>query len=117
MKKKYFMKKNNTIYLKHILEAINNIENYIENILTVDAFTQSKITKDAVLRNFEIIGEATNNLENEFITQHPQIEWDKIISMRNFIIHEYFGVDLELVWETIKKDLPILKKEIEKLLS
>ena len=75
-----------------------------------------KKTKDAVLRNFEVIGEAAKSLDEEFINDNDSVEWDKIIGMRNFIIHEYFGVDLEIVWETIKKDLPSFKSEIEKLL-
>ena len=75
-----------------------------------------KKTKDAVLRNFEVIGEAAKSLDEDFINDNDSVEWDKIIGMRNFIIHEYFGVDLEIVWETIKKDLPSFKSEIEKLL-
>lgn len=110
------MKKDNTLYLKHILEAINNIEEFVKDIIDLNNFVKDKKTKDAVLRNFEVIGEAAKNLDEEFIKNNNSVEWDKIIGMRNFIIHEYFGVDLEIVWETIKKDLPLFKLEIEKLL-
>lgn len=110
------MKKDNTLYLKHILEAINNIEEFVKDIVDLNDFVKDKKTKDAVLRNFEVIGEAAKNLDEEFINNNESVEWDKIIGMRNFIIHEYFGVDLEIVWETIKKDLPLFKSEIEKLL-
>lgn len=110
------MKKDNIIYLKHILEAINNIEEFVKDISDLNDFIKDKKTKDAVLRNFEIIGEAAKNLDGEFINSNTQVEWSEIKGMRDFIIHEYFGVDLEIVWETIKKDLPPFKKEIEKLL-
>lgn len=110
------MKKDNLLYLKHILEAINNIEEFVKDIGDLSDFIKDKKTKDAVLRNFEVIGEAAKNLDEEFINNNTSVEWDKVIGMRNFIIHEYFGVDLEIVWETIKKDLPLFKQEIEKLL-
>ncbi len=110
------MKKDNLLYLKHILEAINNIDDFVKDINDLSDFIKDKKTRDAVLRNFEMIGEAARNLDEEFTNNNTSVEWDKIIGMRNFIIHEYFGVDLEIVWETIKKDLPLFKKEIEKLL-
>lgn len=110
------MKKDNLLYLKHILEAINNIEEFVKGNDDLSDFSKDKKTKDAVLRNFEVIGEAANNLDEEFTNNNKSVDWDRIIGMRNFIIHEYFGVDLEIVWETIKKDLPLFKEEIERLL-
>ncbi len=110
------MKKDNLLYLRHILEAINNIEEFVKDVVDLSNFIKDKKTKDAVLRNLEVIGEAAKNLDEEFINNNTSVEWNKIIGMRNFIIHEYFGVDLGIVWETIKKDLPLFKVEIEKLL-
>ena len=111
------MKKDNSIFLKHILEAINNIEDYVKNISSSEDFVNNKIIRDAVLRNFQVIGEAANNLDEEFIASNPEVEWEKVIGMRNFIIHEYFGVDLKIVWDTIKEDIPSFKENIKKLLE
>ncbi len=111
------MKKNNLLFLNHILEAIKNIEDYIKNTTSSDDFVADKKTHDAVLRSFQVIGEAANNLDENFIESNPDIEWEKVIGMRNFIIHEYFGVDLNIVWDTIKEDLPTFKESIKKLLQ
>ena len=70
---------------------------------------------DAVIRNFEIIGEAIKHITTDLHQQHPQINWKDIAGMRDILIHEYFGVDLELVWDTIQQDLAPLKKVIEEL--
>lgn len=115
--KKLSMKKDNSIFLNHILEAINNIEDYVENISSQEEFTTNKKTRDAVLRSFQVIGEAAHNLDEEFIKSQSDIEWKKVIGMRNFIIHEYFEVDLAIVWDTIKEDLPAFKQTIKKLLK
>lgn len=111
------MKKDNRVFLLHILEAIKNIEEYVQDTKSLEEFINSKITRDAVLRNFEVIGEAANNLEEALLTKSSHLGWEKIVGMRNFIIHEYFDVDLSVVWDTIKKDLPPFKKAIEVLLK
>lgn len=111
------MKKNNKIFLIHILEAIKNIEDFVKDIATEDEFTSNRLVRDAVLRNFQVIGEAVKRLDEDFIKNNTEVEWEKVIGMRNFIIHEYFGVDLKIVWETIKKDLPKFKTNIKKLLK
>lgn len=104
------------VYLKHILEAISTIETYIQN-LSFEDFSSDKKTIDAVVRELGIIGEAANNISNSFQKKYPQIPWSKIISMRNFIIHEYFGLDKSTVWRTCQKNLPELKKQILALLE
>jgi uncharacterized protein with HEPN domain len=111
------MKKDNTLLLNHILSAIKDIEEYMKNTSSAEDFTIDKKTHDAVLRNFQIIGEAANNLDENFIESNPEVEWEKVIGMRNFIIHEYFGVDLNIVWDTIKEDLPTFKENVIKLLQ
>ena len=115
--KKLSMKRDNRIFLNHILEAIINIEDYVKNLTSSDDLIKDKKTRDAVLRSFQVIGEATNNLDENFLVSNTEIEWEKVIGMRNFIIHEYFGVDLEIVWDTIKDDLPMFKENIKKLLQ
>lgn len=70
---------------------------------------------DAVVRNLEIIGEAAKNTPGETVAKYPQIPWEKMVSMRNKVIHEYQNVDLEILWKTIKEDLLSLKEKIEKL--
>jgi uncharacterized protein with HEPN domain len=110
------MKKNPEIFLKHIIESIESIEKYTENI-SQDKFFESTRTQDAVVRRLEIIGEAVKNLPMSFRNKYPDIPWRKAAGMRDVLIHEYFGVDLALIWEIIKKDLPNFKKQILGLLQ
>ena len=111
------MKKDNSIFLSHILEAIKDIEDYVKDTCSQEDFITDKKTHDAVLRGFQVIGEAANNLDEDFLNSQTDVEWEKVIGMRNFIIHEYFGVDLKIVWTTIKEDLPTFKENIKKLLQ
>lgn len=105
------MKKNPKIFLEHIEESIEEIENYTKNF-SAKKFRGDIKTQDAVIRRIEIIGEAVKNLPSDFKRKNPQVEWQEIAGMRNKLIHEYFGVDIDLVWEVVKKDIPKLKKQI-----
>ena len=99
-------------YLAHILEAIERIEKYVSNI-DEPAFLNNKLIQDAVIRNFEIIGEASNNIEKrfpDFVTAHPELPLASAYQMRNAVAHGYFSVDFEIVWKTICTDLPRLHK-------
>ena len=109
------MKKDPQVFLKHILESIEWIEKDVMN-LSEDQFMGNIPMQDAVVRRIEIIGEAVRNLPNDFKQVNPGPPWQDIADMRNKLIHEYFNVDLELVWEVIKKDLPPFKLQIERLL-
>lgn len=102
--------------LKDIIRAIDNIENYTRGV-DYRSFESNQEKIDAVLRNFEIIGEAVKNLPNEIKRKHKEIEWKSISGMRDVLIHEYFGVDLETVWKAVKEDLPVFKKKIKKMLG
>jgi uncharacterized protein with HEPN domain len=106
---------NDETYIRHIAEAIEKIERYISG-LSYGQFLKDEKTVDAVIRMLEIIGEAANNISAEAQNAHPEIQWSKIISMRNRLIHEYFGVNEEIVWSTVKEKLPVLKKQIEEFL-
>ncbi|MFA6970189.1 MAG: DUF86 domain-containing protein [Gallionella sp.] len=106
-------------YLGHILEAIVRIHLYIEDMSEV-AFLEDRKTQDAVIRNFEIIGEAAHNIERyhaQFAVDHSDVPWSVVYTMRNRVSHGYFQVDLEIVWKTIHTDLPELHAKIRKLLE
>ena len=96
------------------MDSIEIIENYVLNVPR-DQFVGSLQLQDAVCRRLQIIGEASNNLPKDFIVSHSDISWKEIVGMRNFIIHEYFHVDLDLVWDTVGKSLPDLKNKLEKI--
>ncbi len=105
------MKKDIKIFLEHILESINLVEEYVKDKDKSD-FLKSIQLQDSVIRRIEIIGEAIKNVPNIFKEKYPQIPWKQITGMRDILIHQYFGVDLNLTWEVIIKELPKLKKEI-----
>lgn len=102
------------IFLEHILESIKEIENSSKNI-SKSKFLKSIPTQDAIIRRLEIIGEATKNLPLSLRKKNIDIPWKKVAGMRDVLIHAYFGIDLNLVWKIIKKDIPKLKKQIESL--
>ena len=107
----YHRKRDAAVYIADILDAIRKIESYTEHINYGD-FELDEMRQDAVVRNFEVIGEAAKNIPGYFKKQHPGIAWDKITGMRNKLIHEYFGISLPIVWETVQTDLPVLKDQI-----
>lgn len=107
-------------FLEHILEAIDSIQEYSRHLTYEDLIEksmQSKMKRDAIVREFEIIGEASNNLTLDMRQRETDIKWTVVVGMRNKIIHEYFGIDYEVVWGTIHEDLPKLKESVQKLLS
>lgn len=110
------MSKDYKILAGYILESIELIEKYTKSISGGD-FAKSVQTQDSVIRRLEIIGEAIGKFPEEIKKQHSDIQWDEISGMRNFLIHEYFGVSIRLVWNTIKKDIPKLKKQMKKIIE
>ena len=109
-------KRSDKLYLKDIFDSIEKIESYINN-LNYEEFSEDLMVIDAVVRNLEIIGEATKNLSKEIKSSYPEIPWKEIAGMRNKVIHEYFGVNFKIVWKTIKERLPELKMKIEEILK
>ncbi|MBI4035962.1 DUF86 domain-containing protein [Candidatus Daviesbacteria bacterium] len=110
------MRKDSTIFLIHISESIEWIEKETNDI-SKDKFIREVPIQDAAIRRLEIIGEAVKNLPGDFKKKYPAIPWQKISGLRDKLIHGYFGVDLGLVWEIIKKDLPTFKKQIQQMLK
>lgn len=108
------MTKDPVIFLDHILESIALIEGYVSDI-SEEAFLSDIGTQDKIIRRLSIVGEAASQLPEELRTAHSDIKWKEIIGMRNFLIHEYFGVTLSEVWLTVKRDLPELREQIERL--
>ena len=110
------MTKDPIIYLEHISDCIKKIKEYTKDV-DESTFLQNSLIQDVVIRNFEIIGEATKKLNEDFREKYPDIEWKKIAGMRDKLIHDYIGVDLWAVWGVIEKIIPNLDKQIEVILS
>lgn len=104
------------LYLRDILESIEKIEKYTTNT-SFDEFRENDMVVDGVIRNLEIIGEAVKNLSGEIKTEYLNIEWKKIAGLRDIICHEYFGVDLDIIWDVIENKIPELKTAINKIME
>ena len=110
------MKKEPLIFLKHILECITLIKKYSRKI-DKSTFLNNTKTQDAIIRRIEIIGEASKNVPKYIKAKYPEIPWKKIAGMRDILTHEYFGVDLNLTWNVVQKELPKLEKQIKNALK
>lgn len=108
------MKRGANLYLDDITSAINKIERYTKKI-SFNKFKKDEKTIDAVTRNLEIIGEAVRYIPKEIKEKYSNIPWKEIIGMRNKVIHEYFGVDVDILWDTIKEDIFDLKRKIRNI--
>lgn len=108
------MNKSDDVYLQHIRDSILLIQKYTASGKA--AFLDDKMMQDAVIRNIEIIGEATKRLSNNVTVIEPEIPWKRIAGMRDKLIHDYFGVNVQLVWETVAKEMPVLLDAVNRLL-
>ena len=110
------MKKDPIIYIEHISACISRIKEYTAGI-DEDGFIKNNLIQDAVIRNFEIIGEATKMLNDDFRLKYAEIEWKKIAGMRYKLIHDYIGVDIWAVWGVVEHIIPKLDAQIEDILK
>lgn len=108
------MMRDDTVYIAHILDALRQIVEY-SNGLDYETFRTTRMVHDAVIRQFEIIGEATKNLSEDFRALNPAIPWKDLAGFRDKLIHQYFGVDLSLVWRSVVVDVPVLCEELERI--
>ena len=110
------MKKPITIqdYLEDIIESVNRIEEYVQGMGIAD-FKKSQITQDAVIRAFEVLGEATKKIPEDFRNKYPDVPWKKMAAMRDKLIHDYWGVDVNRVWKTVNVDIPFLKQQLSRI--
>jgi uncharacterized protein with HEPN domain len=110
------MKKDESIYLRHILDSILTVEEYLLGV-NETKFRATKLLQDGAIRQIEIIGEAVRHVSKDLRRTYPEVPWEDIAGIRDKLIHDYFGVDLEKVWLTAKEDLPPLKEKILEILK
>lgn len=103
-------------YLQDIIDSINDIESFIRG-MSFEGFKKDRKTINAVVRSIEIIGEATKRISKTLKDKHREVPWKKMTGMRDKLIHEYFGVDVEILWKTAKDDIPPLKQLVQTLLK
>jgi len=107
--------KDDRVYLRHILDAIGKIESYVA--VGRDVFMAVSHWQDAVIRQLEIVGEATRKLSRDLRSRHAQVPWRRIAGLRDVLIHDYMGVRVRAVWEVTQSDLAVLKAQVEKILE
>ena len=108
------MKRDISVYLQDILDSLLKIEEYIKSVKEKDFINNCQI-QDAIFRRLEIIGEAAKHIPQSFRDKHPKIPWKQIAGMRDILIHEYDAVDIDRIWQVVKKDAPKLKKNLQKI--
>ncbi len=102
------------LLLNDMLDAIDRVGQYTEG-MSFDVFSGDQKTIDAVARNLQIIGEAASRLPDDFKEEHSSLEWHKIVGLRHRIVHEYFGIDIEIIWQILRKDLPTLRDNLSRI--
>ena len=108
--------KSNEVFLRHVLDEITFLLEHTRG-LSFDDLMEDAVLQRACARSFEIMGEAVKHISNDFRRKHKEIDWRNIAGMRDKLIHDYFGVNLQLVWDVVDRDLPVLKQKIGRLLD
>ena len=111
------MKDKNLFRLRHICDSIAKIEYLVRTLHTQDNFEKKWIEQDAIIRNLEVIGEAVIHISDDLKQNYPDVLWREIRGMRNFVTHQYFGIELSEIWSTVINDIPILKNQIQKIIE
>ena len=110
------MPRSQLVYLNDIAEAAGNIRSYIDT-MTFEEFKNDRMRIDAVVQNFEIIGEATKNLSGNLKARYPKTDWKSVAGFRDALIHGYFGIDLEILWDIIENKIPSLQGEVAVIIA
>jgi len=110
------MNRDYRLFIKDVISAMESIERFVEG-MSLEKLMQDDKTSSAVIRKFEIIGEATKRLPDELKEGYPDIPWKRMAGMRDRLIHAYFGIDYELVWDAIKADIPNMKPKLQRILA
>jgi uncharacterized protein with HEPN domain len=110
-------KESNLFRLGHIRDCINKVEYLSGKLRSYDNFEEQWVEQDAIIRNLEIIGEASVNVSDDLKAKYPDVDWKEMRGMRNFVTHEYFGVSLSIIWSIVVNDIPTLKKQIEDIIN
>ena len=108
------MRRDYMLYIKDMISAIEKIERYA-NSISLKEFLENELIQDGIIRNLEVLGEASKNIPEDIRTKYSQIEWRKIAGLRDILIHAYFNVDLSMIWDIISNHLPALKEELLKI--
>lgn len=104
------------LYLSDIQEAANKIITFTKGY-SYKKFSADERTVDAVIRNLEVIGEASKHVPKRLKDQYPEVDWHAMVGLRNIIAHEYFGVDLKIIWKTVRERIPELNKQIKSIIA
>ena len=110
------MRRDFRVYLEDILEAAAAAREFVTG-MDKDDLGRDRRTRDAVVRNLEIVGEAVKRLPQQTKRDHPEVEWKKIAGLRDILVHDYFGIDMDIVWDVVQNKLPVLTEQIQRILD